>query len=99
MGIDLPFVVTLFAIAVMAYCLWLVVKLRPTIPGGVIGKRWNTLLGLVAIFAVGYLTTPFMRAIPEEALRFIVAGIFFFGALYVLLTVKLLHRVIVELTA
>lgn len=91
-------VLSYLSIAVMAYCLWLVLSLKGSIPGGVVGKRWNVLSMLVALFTVGYLTTPFFGAIPEAALRLIVGAIFLFGALYVVLTVKLIHRVIRELT-
>jgi hypothetical protein len=100
MGNSLPVaqVLSFLAIAVMVYCLWLVVRLKASIPGGVVGKRWNVLTTLVVLFTVGYLTTPFFGAIPEDALRLIVGAIFLFGAVYVVLTVKLIHRIIRELT-
>lgn len=97
-NVDFSLLVTFAAILVMVYCLWLVISLKASIPGGIIGKRWNVLMGLVALFSVGYLTTPFFGAIPESLLRLIVSGIFFFGALYVVVTVKLIYRVIQELT-
>ena len=56
------------------------------------------MLLLVVLFTAGYLTTPFFGSIPEETLRLIVGAIFLFGALYVVLTVKLIHRIIRELT-
>lgn len=93
-GLGLSFV----AILVMVYCLWLVVTLKPNIPGGIIGRSWNYLMYLVLIFSAGYLTAPFFAVIPEHLLRLIVGGIFFFGALYVVVTVKLIYRVIQELT-
>ncbi|MFA5529759.1 MAG: hypothetical protein WDA11_03735 [Thiohalomonadaceae bacterium] len=97
-SIDLAQVFSFGAILVMAYCLWLVVSLKTNVPGGIIGKRWNLLMGLVTVFTVGYLTTPFFSALPENVLRLIVGIIFLFGALYVVLTVKLIYRVIQELT-
>jgi hypothetical protein len=48
---------------------------------------------------VGYLSAPFFGIIPEEVLRLIVAGIFFFGAIYVVITVKLIYQIIKELSA
>lgn len=98
-SVDLPLIVTFLAIGVMGYCLWLVATLRSTIPGGIIGKSWNTLLWLVGLFAIGYAATPFVRNLPEDVLQLMVSAIFFFGAVYVLITVKLIHRVIRELTA
>jgi hypothetical protein len=98
MNFDIAQLLSFAAILVMVYCLWLVMSLKPTVPGGIIGKTWNTLMVLVALFTVGYLTTPFFSAIPEHILRLIVSVIFLFGALYVVLTVKLIHRVIQELT-
>jgi uncharacterized membrane protein YfcA len=67
------------------------------VPGGIIGKTWNTLIILVVVFTVGYLTTPFFSAIPEEWLRLIIGVIFLLGSLYVVLTVKLIYRIIQEL--
>jgi len=99
MNFDIAQLLSFAAILVMVYCLWLVMALKPTVPGGIIGKAWNTLMILVGVFTIGYLTTPFFGAIPAEFLRLIVGAIFLFGALYVVLTVKLIHRIIQELTA
>ena len=96
--LDIGLVFSFAAILVMVYCLWLVMTLKSNIPGGIIGRRWNYLIYLVVLFAIGYLTTPFFAVIPESVLRLIVGGIFFFGALYVAMTIKLIYRVIQELT-
>jgi hypothetical protein len=97
-NLDIAQVFSFGAILVMAYCLWLVVSLKANVPGGIIGKRWNLLMGLVMLFTAGYLTTPFFSALPEDVLRLIIGVIFLSGALYVVLTVKLIYRVIQELT-
>ncbi len=94
---DVPLVISFAAILVMIYCLIEVYTLKSKIPGGVIGKRWNFLVMLVVLFSVGYLATPFFGALPAELMRFIAALIFFFGAIYVLITVRLIYRVIQEL--
>lgn len=96
--IDLPLLLSFAAILVMLYCLWTMINLKPNIPGGIIGKRWNALMWLVGLFTIGFLSTPFFAALPEDLLRLIVGAIFFFGALYVALTIKLIYRVIQELT-
>ena len=98
MEFDVGQMLSFGAILVMAYCLWLVLTLKPNIPGGIIGKTWNTLMGLVVLFTFGYLSTPFFNALPDDVLRLIVGVIFLFGSLYVLLTVKLIYRIIQELT-
>lgn len=95
---DLSIFISFAAILVMLFCLQQVLSLRANIPGGIIGKQWNYLVMLVVLFTLGYLTTPFFGAIPENLLRLIVSLIFFFGAIYVVITVKLIYRVISELT-
>lgn len=94
MNIDLALLFSVTAIIVMLYCLGLVVSLRKEIPGGMIGKHWGTLQLLVVLFTVGYFATPFASLLPEEVLRLIVALIFLFGAIYVVITVKLIRNII-----
>lgn len=96
---DIIQVTTLSAIVVMLYCLWLAFNLRKDIPGGLVGKQWKLLEFLVILFTLGYLTTPFASSLPEELLRLIVSMIFLFGAVYVVITVKLIHRIIKVLSS
>lgn len=98
MQLDVSTAISLIAILVMFYCLWLVLSLGKNIPGGVVGRTWRTLTGLVALFTAGYLVTPFFGLLPPELMKLIVALIFLFGAIYVIVTVKLIHRIIEELT-
>lgn len=98
MKIDLNFFISVVSVLLMFYCFYLVVSLKQMIPGGMVGKRWNFLVLLVTFFTIGYLTTPFFSVIPENLLRLIVSLIFFFGAIYVIITVKLIYNVIKELT-
>lgn len=98
MQLDISLVISLAAILTMIYCLYLVTSLKSSVPGGMVGKKWKFLMMLVALFTVGYMATPFFSMIPEKLLRLIVSCIFFFGALYVVLTVKLIHRIILELS-
>ena len=99
MKFDITFIITLAAIAVMLYCLFLVYSLRKDIPGGLVSKQWRVLELLVVLFALGYMATPFAASLSEETLRQIVSLIFFFGAIYVVITVKLIHRIIKALSA
>lgn len=97
MNIDVVTFITACAILIMFYCLWLTLKLKSSIPGGLVGKKWGMLTALVSLFTLGYLATPFFNQLPEDMLRLIVALIFLFGAIYVVITVKLIHTVITEL--
>ncbi|RMG02329.1 MAG: hypothetical protein D6726_07800 [Nitrospirae bacterium] len=98
MKIDINFVISVVSVLLMFYCFYLVVSLKQMVPGGMVGKRWNFLVLLVTFFTIGYLTTPFFSVIPENLLRLIVSLIFFFGAIYVIITVKLIYKIIQELT-
>jgi len=91
-------ILNIVAILIMFYCLYLVLTLKSSIPGGMVGKQWNMLTLLVALFSVGYLTTPFFGQLPTEIQRLVVSGIFVFGAVYVLITIRLIFNVIRELT-
>ncbi len=97
MTIDLTTLVGVIALLVMLFNLYSVVSLRKQIPGGVIGKRWGMMIWLVALFTAGYGILPFVSALPVETLRLIVSLIFFFGAIYVMITLRLIAGVIREL--
>ncbi len=98
MNINITTVLNGLAILIMFYCLYLVLMLKSSIPGGMVGKQWNVLTMLVALFSIGYLTTPFFDQLPTEIQRLVVSGIFVFGAIYVLITIRLIFNVIRELT-
>jgi len=98
MNLDITTLLNLVAILIMFYCLYLVLSLKSSIPGGMIGKRWNFLTMLVVLFSIGYLATPFSDRIPAETLRLVVSAIFVFGAIYVVVTVRLIYNIIRELT-
>lgn len=99
MKMDPSQIISIAAIGVMLYCLYLVLSLRKNVPGGVVGKTWGTLTALVALFTVGYFVTPFFSLLPGEIINLIVSLIFFFGAIYVVITVRLIYRIIEELSA
>lgn len=89
--------INIAAIGVMLVCLYLVYSLRSRIPGGVVGKQWGLLTVLVTLFTAGYFVTPFFTQLPPGIINMIVALIFLFGAVYVLITVRLIFRIIEEL--
>lgn len=91
--------INIAAIAVMLICLATVYKLRANIPGGVVGKQWGFLTSLVTLFTLGYFVTPFFNHLPANVIHVVVALIFLFGAIYVLITVRLIYRIIEEMTS
>ena len=99
MKMDISTSISIAAIFVMIYCLVLVLKLGKQVPGGVVGKNWKFLTLLVVMFTFGYLTTPFFGLLPPEFVNLMASLIFFFGAIYVVITVKLIYRIIEELSA
>ena len=98
MEIPVNLILDVLAIILMVYCLWLVISLRKQVVGGIIGGKWNILTGLVFMFALGYSAMPFFGQIPPEVLRTIISAVFFFGAIYVLITIKLIMNIIKVLT-
>lgn len=89
--------INIAAIAVMLVCLATVYKLRARVPGGVVGKQWGYLTSLVTLFTVGYFVTPFFTSLPADIMNLVIALIFFFGAVYVLITIRLIYRIIEEM--
>jgi len=94
MKLDVTMLVSVAAILIMLYALWRVISLKSQIPGGMVGRNWNVLLLLVVMFAVGYVAMPFLGQLSAEVLRLVVGLIFLFGAIYVVITITLIHRII-----
>jgi hypothetical protein len=88
MKFDISTGISIAAIFVMIYCLFLVISLGKQVPGGVVGKNWKFLTLLVVMFTVGYLTTPFFSLLPPQFVNVMASLILFFGAVYVVITVK-----------
>lgn len=91
---DIANYIFIIAAVFMAYCLFLVLKLKNQFSGGLVGKYWKYLTILVIIFTLGYAALPFFSQVPENILRITVAGVFLFGAVYVLITIKLIKSII-----
>lgn len=93
-----PVIISILAIAIILYGLWMVVALKKEVPGGIIGKRWNLLILLVCMFTLGFAFGPFFGELPIETLRLLVSLIFFFGAIYVIITIRMIYSIIQELS-
>ena len=96
---QISMIIMALAILIMLYSLWIAITLRAKVPGGVVGRSWRILITMVGFFFLGYLMIPFLGDLSESALRLVVSCIFFFGAIYVAITIRLIYRVIEELAA
>lgn len=86
------------AICVILYALYLVMDLRKKILiGGEVKDTWKRLSWMIILFAAGYLTTPFFPYLPEFVKDVVVGLIFLFGAVFVVLVIKLFHKIYTEL--
>jgi hypothetical protein len=85
------------AILVMFYALYSAVSLRNKIPGGKVKATWSTLTGLIVMFTAGYVATPFFRLLPPEIKDLLVGVIFFAGAIFVVIVIKLFFRIVEDL--
>lgn len=94
LGFDLFTVISGLAIITMLLAVVMAYEYNKSIPGGEVGRAWNALLALVTFFLIGYLTTPFFIVLSQEIKDLIVAFIFLLGAVYVLITLWLVHRII-----
>jgi hypothetical protein len=82
------------SIAVMLYALYNVFVLRRKIPGGKVRSTWNFLAGLIVMFSIGYLTTPFFRLLPPDIKDMFVGVIFLAGSIFVLIVIKLFFKIV-----
>jgi len=94
-GFDLFTVISGIALIVMVVSLLRAIEFKKSVPGGVVGQCWNMILSSVIFFFVVYLIIPFFVLLPQETKDVIVAFIFLFGAIYVLISVMVVYRIIV----
>ena len=99
MKVDLILIVGFAAVFIMLINLFMVISLKSHVSGGMVGKRWNVMTLLVVLFAAGYSILPFLATMPVETLRIIVSMILFFGAIYVMITIRLIYGIIRELSS
>ena len=94
LGFDLFTVISGFSIITMLIALLRAVDLKKSVPAGGVGKTWNVIASLVTFLFIVYLTVPFFVLLSQETKDLIVSCIFFFGAMYVLINLELVHRII-----
>lgn len=85
------------AIMIMAVALWKSFLYKATMPEGVVKRTWRLLIALIGLFFVGFLTLPFFVLLPQEWKDNIVAFLFLFGAVYVLVTLNLVYKIVISL--
>ncbi|OGW34082.1 MAG: hypothetical protein A2010_15585 [Nitrospirae bacterium GWD2_57_9] len=90
-------VLSLVSIVVMFFALYQAFVLKKKVPGGKVKETWDFLAGLIVLFFAGYLSTPFFRMLPPEIKDVLVGVIFLAGAVFVLIVVKLLYKIVEDL--
>lgn len=90
-------VLSISAILVMLYALYSSISLKKKVPGGKVKETWGILNGLIVLFSLGYLTTPFFRLLPQEAKDLLVGVIFLAGAIFVVIVTKLFFKIVEDL--
>lgn len=85
------------AIMVMVYALYSSFVLKKKVPGGKVKETWGVLNGLIVMFTLGYLTTPFFRLLPQEVKDILVGVIFLAGAVFVVIVTKLFYKIVEDL--
>jgi hypothetical protein len=88
---------SVLSIGVMLYALYMALILRHRVPGGKVRSTWNVLSGLIVMFTVGYLSTPFFRLLPPELKDVLVGVIFLAGAIFVIIVIKLFFNIIEDI--
>ena len=92
----LAYVVSVAAILMMTVNLVLIILLLIRYKGkGKVVNRLRLLLLLITFFLSGYIASPFLVAmgLPDVWLVILVFSVFFFGALYVTITLAVLSKV------
>ncbi|HUJ17702.1 MAG TPA: hypothetical protein VL197_06890 [Nitrospirota bacterium] len=85
------------SIVVMFYALYSALVLSSRVPGGKVKSTWNILSGLIVMFSVGYLSTPFFRLL-DPALKDVLVGVIFLaGAIFVVIVIKLFFKIVEDI--
>ncbi len=91
------YLLSISSIVVMLYALYSAVILKHKVPGGKVKSTWNFLAGLIVMFSIGYLSTPFFRLLPQEIKDMLVGAIFLAGAVFVLIVIKLFSKIVEDI--
>ncbi len=86
------YLLSVAAIAVMVTNAVLALRLRKVMIGGEVGDRWNLLTTLIVVFLGGYIIGPVLLFlnVPVETMGVMVFAVFFLGAIFVLVVIKII---------
>ena len=81
------------AIVTMIINVFLAVRLRRAMIGGVIRSRWSLLTNLIIVFLLGYILSPLLLVVqlPIEYMGLVVFLLFLFVAIFVAVVIRILH--------
>ena len=81
------------AIAVMAFNVFHSLKLKRSILGGEVGKKWALLTTLIVVFFIGYLLSPLVLVygLGIEVMSVLVFAVFLFGAVFVRVVIGIIR--------
>ena len=89
------FVISGFAILTMLICVIRGITFYRRIAGGKLKRRVAILVALLLFFFLGYIASPFFYLLEKmEYTSLIVYLVFFFGALFVLLSIDTMHAIL-----
>lgn len=89
------FAIAFLSILTMAICIFSLFKLIRKLSVGLIKNRMNVLLGLLVFFFFGYLFSPFFQYLKQfEYTTLLVYLVFFFGAVFVLITINTIGKIL-----
>jgi hypothetical protein len=86
--------VLILGFLIMGYNLYRSFELRGNVSGGLIGERLRQLIAFIALFALGYLVVLLLTwSRTPDLLLWILSLILVFGAVFVLLVVRLVRAI------
>ena len=92
--INIFYILLALAIVIMIGGLTMAIRLKKIASGGTIGNVVNVIIALVVLFFMGYLASIFMPALSKEITLIFAGMIFFFGAIFVVLVLQLITRLV-----
>jgi hypothetical protein len=87
----------LFASVILVFMALLKARsLNKKIPGGIVKGVWQLLYYLIGLMAAGYLTFPLFPQLPESSRDLVIAIIVLANAVFILLVIKLIQKIVRE---
>lgn len=88
-------ILLVLGLLLMVYNTYTGLQIKGLAPGGIIGERLTQLNTLIVFFALGYLLVGILTwSRPADTLLFIMALILLFGAIFVLLVLRLVQAIL-----